>query len=79
VSYEVKITGHMRNEHNAKVKEIAEDAYAKVAALHAQDEFAPTLSGYSGDQTGHITLATPQEPTAADETKPEPSAESGTG
>ena len=62
MSYSLTITGHTANEHNAKVKEVAEEAWAKLKALHRQDEPAPTLSGYSGDQTGSITLATPTEP-----------------
>lgn len=72
MSYSVIISGHTANEHNAKVKEIAERAWADFKALHRDDETPPSLTGYSGDQSGSITLATPQ--TAA-----EPTAESGTG
>ena len=54
------IGGHTANEHNSKIREIAEDAWAKVKALHRDDEPGPTLSGYSGDQTGSITPKTPE-------------------
>ncbi len=61
MSYQITITGHTRNPHNAQIKEIAEEAWAKVAALHDDDETPPSLTGYSGDQTGSITLMpTPQ-------------------
>jgi hypothetical protein len=65
MSYSITIGGHTRNEHNARIKEIAEDAWAKVAALHGTDETPPSLSGWSGDQTGSITLLTPQPVEAA--------------
>lgn len=64
MSYSVTITGHTGNEHNAKVKEIADEAWAKCKALHREDEPPPSLTGYSGDQTGSITLATPSDTTA---------------
>jgi hypothetical protein len=57
MSYQITIGGHTNNEHNEKIKQIAEDAYAKCKALHNADEAPPTLSGWSGDQTGSITLA----------------------
>lgn len=59
MSYQITISGHTRNEHNAQIKQIAEEAWQKAAALHAADELRATLSGYSGDQTGSITLMTP--------------------
>ena len=62
MSYSIAISGHTANEHNAKVKEIAEDTWARLRALHREDETAPSLTGYSGDQTGSIALTTPATP-----------------
>lgn len=62
MSYSLTLSGHTANEHNNAVKEIAEEAWRKLKALHSEGEPAPTLSGYSGDQTGSVTLAAPTEP-----------------
>ncbi len=59
MSYEIKIVGHTGNPHNAKVKEIAEEAWRKCKEFQSENE-TPTLTGYSGDQTGSITLANPE-------------------
>lgn len=78
MSYSITISGHTANEHNAKVKEIAEDAWSRLAALHSEGETSPSLSGYSGDQTGSISLTTPLQSSTADTPAAELSAESAT-
>lgn len=59
MSYNITISGHTQNPHNDKIKEIAEDAWRKVRALHNDDETPPTLSGWSGDNSGSIQLEPP--------------------
>ena len=59
MSYSISITvsGHDNEPHNEKVKEAAEAAFRLVAALPGVS--GKSLSGYSGDGTGSITLSTP--------------------
>lgn len=56
MSYNISISGHSSEPHNAEVKAIAEEAAKKLQALPGS---TVTLSGYSNDNTGNITLATP--------------------
>ncbi len=56
MSYQISISGHSSDDHNAKVKEVAEDAARKLKELPGA---TVTLSGYSNDNTGRIDLATP--------------------
>jgi hypothetical protein len=65
VSYSISIGGHSNQPHNAQVKEIAEEAARKLQALPGST--GVSLSGYSNDGAGSITLTTP--PTAPEEAK----------
>ena len=54
MSYSISISGHSSGDHNAKVKEVAEEAVRKLKELPGS---TVTLSGYSNDNTGRIDLS----------------------
>jgi hypothetical protein len=56
MSYSITINGHTANEHNAQVKEIAEEAWAKLRALHRADETPPGFL----QEVEHFALRAPE-------------------
>jgi hypothetical protein len=63
MSYSISISGHSSEPHNEIVKQGAEDLARKLQALPGSS--GVTLSGYSNDGTGSVTLATPEPESAA--------------
>jgi len=54
VSFSISIGGHSSNPHNAKVQEAVDAALGVLAEVEG---LSCTVTGYSGDSTGSITLA----------------------
>lgn len=64
MSYQINLGGHSEGPHNEEVKAIAEEAYRKLKEIPGTTSV--TLSGYTADSTGTVSLTTPGE-TVSDE------------
>ena len=58
MSYAIHISGHSNEPHNDEIKKITDEAVKKLRKLPGA---SVTLSGYSNDETGHITLELPED------------------
>lgn len=56
MSYQINISGHSAGPHNAKVKEVTDNAVRELRALPGS---TVTVTGYSNDNDGRIDLQDP--------------------